>query len=85
MGWKLTEWLYKYVFLLILYVFIRFFDQLKIAPSIPDDSTAAKKLNKLLFSSEEAPESFINYEIIDLLRPLSNFTLIPITTHSGRP
>ena len=38
-----------------------------------------------MFSSEEATKSFLNYEINDLLRPLPNFTPIPITIHSGRP
>ena len=58
---------------------------MKIAPSISDDSTADKKLNKLLFSSEEAAESFLDCEINDLLCPLPDFTSIPINIHSGRP
>ena len=56
-----------------------------IDPSIPDDSTADKKLNKVLFSSEEAIKSFLDCKIDDLLRPLPDFTPIPVTTHSGKP
>ena len=38
-----------------------------------------------MFSSEEASESFLNCKINDLLRPLSDFTLIPISIHFERP
>ena len=56
-----------------------------IAPSIPDDSTADRRLNKALFSREEAAESFLDCEINDLLRPLPDFEPIPITPHAGKP
>jgi hypothetical protein len=58
---------------------------LKIAPSISDDSTADQKLNKALFSSEEAVEQFKNCSFQELLRPLPNFMPISITTHSEKP
>jgi hypothetical protein len=58
---------------------------LKIAPSIPDDSTADKKLNKALFSSEEAIKQFKNCSFKELLRPLPDFTPISIKQHKGRP
>jgi hypothetical protein len=58
---------------------------LKIAPFIPDNSTANKKLNKALFSPEEAIEQFKNYSFKKLLRPLPDFTPISIKQHKGRP
>ena len=46
---------------------------------------ADSKLNKILFSSEEAIEPFKDCQIDDLLHPLSHFESIPIHIHSGRP
>ena len=81
---KSAKWSYKYVFLLFFF-FITVFWPFLIAPSIKDDSTIDQKLNKVLFSSEEAPKAFENCEINDLLRPLPDFEPISITTHSGKP
>jgi hypothetical protein len=61
------------------------FQQFIIAPSIPDDSTADRKLNQALFGLEEALEQFENCSIEELLRPLPDFTPISIKQHKGRP
>jgi hypothetical protein len=42
-------------------------------------------LNKILFNSEEALELFNDCEINKLLRPLLNFMLISINSHSEKP
>ena len=55
-----------------------------IVPSTLDDSIVDFKLNKLLFNSEEAIELLKDYQINDLLRPLSDFTSISVVIHSGR-
>ena len=52
-----------------------------IAPSILDNFIADLKLNKVLFSSKEAIESLLGYKTNDLLRPLSDFTPILVSTH----
>jgi hypothetical protein len=62
-----------------------YFTNILIAPSIPDDFTADQKLNKALFTSDEAAELFKDCSFNNLLRPLSDFTLISIAIHSGRP
>jgi hypothetical protein len=67
--------------LIIFYYFIN----ILIAPSIPDDFTADQKLNKALFTSDEAAELFKDCSFNNLLRPLPDFTLISIAIHSGRP
>jgi hypothetical protein len=70
---------------MFLIVFLKIlFTNIYIAPSVPDYFTADLELNKHLFSSKEAAELFKDCEIHDLLRPLLNFTLIPITIHSSR-
>jgi hypothetical protein len=65
--------------------FFNLFSQCNIAPSILDDFTADQKLDKALFSSEEAVELFKDYSFNDLLRPLPEFTPISIATYSGKP
>jgi hypothetical protein len=66
-------------------LFFDYFTNIEIAPFIPDDFITDQKLNKALFTLEEAAESFKDYKINDLLYPLSDFTLILIVIHSGRP
>jgi hypothetical protein len=73
------------MFFNLFYTFLYVLRLIKIAPSISDDFTADKKLNKLLFSTEEALELFLNCKINDLLRSPSNFILIPITVYFRRP
>ena len=54
-------------------------------PSIPDDSTADKMLNKALFSAEEALDLFKDCEINNLLRSLPYFEPISINIHPEKP
>jgi hypothetical protein len=70
---------------MFLIVFLKIlFTNIYIASSVSDYFTAYLELNKHLFSSEEAAELFKDCKIHDLLRPLLNFTLIPITIYSSR-
>jgi hypothetical protein len=66
-------------------LFFIYLTNINIAPSIPDDSTADIKLNKILFSFKEAPERFTDCSFKDLLRPLPDYTPISVATHSGKP
>jgi hypothetical protein len=47
--------------------------------------TADQKLNKALFTSEEAAESFKDYSFNNLLRPLPDFIPISTVIHPGKP
>jgi hypothetical protein len=55
---------------------------ISIAPSIPDDSTADKKLSKFLLASSDEIEQK-NATISEILRPLPKYNPMVITPHSG--
>jgi hypothetical protein len=55
-----------------------------IAPSIPDDSTADKKLSKFLLASSNKIEQE-NATISEILRLLPKYDPMVITPHTGAP
>ena len=65
--------------------FFIYFTNIYIDPLVPDDSTADKTLNKALFGSKKALESFKDCKIKDLLQSLPNFESISINLHPGKP
>jgi hypothetical protein len=65
--------------------FLFYFINIYIDPSIPDDSTADKTLNSVLFGPKETLELFKDCEINDLLRPLLYFEPISINIYPGKP
>jgi Transposase IS4 len=73
------------LFLLSLFYIYIYITNTLLAPSIPDDSTADKKLNSFLIPPEEAAENFENCLISEILRPLPDFKPIPLNLHNGRP
>ena len=70
--------------LLFIYPFI--YLTVYIAPSIPDESTAALDIDRLLISKEEWPESFIpNPTVKDVIREIPEYIPMDIPPKKGGP
>jgi len=75
--------LYKYIFS-ILYLSIIL--TIYLAPSVPDETTAALDIDRLLIPKEEWPESFIPNPIVkDLIREILEYILIDIPSKEEKP
>ena len=58
---------------------------LNLAPSIPDESTAAPDIDRLLIPKEEWPESFIlNPTVKDIIREIPEYILMNIPFKKGK-
>src|SRR5438876_3788635 len=70
--------------LLFIYLFIILI--IYLAPSIPDESTAAPDIDRLLLSKEEWPESFIpNATVKDMVREILEYIPMDIPFKKGSP
>ena len=59
---------------------------LNLAPSIPDESTAASDIDRLLIPKEEWPESFIlNPTVKDIIREIPEYIPMNIPFKKGKP
>ena len=59
---------------------------LNLAPSVPDESTAAPDIDRLLIPKEEQPESFIlNPTVKDIIREILEYIPIDIPPKKGGP
>jgi len=68
----------------IIYLFIIL--TLNLAPSIPNESTAAPDIDKLLLPKEEWPESFLlNATVKDVIREIPEYIPIDIPFKKGGP
>ena len=57
---------------------------LNLAPSVPDESTAAPDIDRLLLPKEEQPESFIlNPTVKDIIREIPEYIPINIPFKKG--
>ena len=62
-----------------LFIYLFIYLTIYIAPSIPDESTAAPNIDKLLLSKEEWPESFIsNLTVKDIIQEIPEYILMDI-------
>ena len=56
-----------------------------LAPSIPDESTAAPDIDRLLLPKEEWPESFVsNVTVKDVIREILDYIPINIPSREGK-
>jgi hypothetical protein len=72
----------------IIYLLISLFIILIIylAPSIPDETTAAPDIDRLLIPKEEWPESFgLNATVKDIMREVPEYIPMDISFKEGRP
>ena len=59
---------------------------LNLAPSVPDESTAASDIDRLLIPKEEWPESFIqNPTVKDIIREILKYISMDIPFKKGSP
>jgi hypothetical protein len=57
-----------------------------LAPSVPDESTAAPDIDRLLIPKNEWPESFIpNATVKDVIREIPDYIPINIPSRKGKP
>jgi hypothetical protein len=57
-----------------------------LAPSIPDESTAAPDIDRLLLPKEEWPESFVsNVTVKDVIREIPDYIPMNIPSREGKP
>jgi hypothetical protein len=79
----LVSLFYLFIYLSI-YLFI--YLTIYIAPSIPDESTAAPDIDRLLLPREEWPESFIpNATVKDIIREIPEYIPMDIPLKKGGP
>ena len=78
-----TKWLYKYIsFIIYLSIILTIY----LAPSVPDKTTAALDIDRLLIPREEWPESFGPYPIVkDLIREIPDYIPMDIPSKEGKP
>jgi hypothetical protein len=70
----------------IYYIYLFIILTLNLAPSVPDESTAAPDINRLLLPKEEWPESFIlNLIVKDIIRKIPEYIPIGIPFKKGGP
>jgi len=57
-----------------------------LAPSVPDETTAAPDINRLLIPKEEWPESFgLNATVKDVIREIPEYIPMNIPSKEGKP
>jgi hypothetical protein len=71
---------------LLYYIYLFIILTLNLAPSVPNKSTAAPDINKLLLPKKEWPESFIlNLTVKDIIRKIPEYIPIDIPFKKGGP
>jgi hypothetical protein len=71
---------------LLYYIYLSIILTLNLAPSVPDESTAAPNINRLLLPKEEWPESFIpNATVKDVIRKILKYIPMDIPFKKGGP
>ena len=69
-----------------LFIYLFIYLTIYIAPFIPDESTAAPDIDRLLLPKEEWPESFIpNATVKDIIREIPEYIPIDIPFKKGGP
>ncbi len=69
-----------------LFIYLSIYLIIYIAPSIPDESTAAPDIDRLLLSKDEWPESFSsNATVRDVIREIPEYILMNIPEKKGYP
>jgi hypothetical protein len=75
-----------YYLFIYLSIYLSIYLTIYIAPSIPDESTAALDIDRLLLPKEEWPESFIsNPTVKDIIREIPEYILMDIPFKKGGP
>jgi hypothetical protein len=74
------------VSLYYLFIYLFIYLTIYIAPSIPDKSTTAPNIDRLLLPREEWPESFIsNPTVKDIIREIPEYIPMDIPSKKGGP